>query len=310
MKNEINQLIYNFEEVYEEAKEYLFDEKEKSDEETSEEENFTNVKNNKINELNTKSNIKKRNELISQSDKNEMNENDFSEKLKIPIKKVKLLFKKMNYNFNTSSDDSSDLLTDLLKEYEKVKNIKKYKMDPKNFDLLEKNEKILEELEKKIILLENDKTKINQTLEKLSTASSKAVKKALTHLNNNLTKYVKYFLPAFELFIDENYSLKITQNKTEVSINALSGGQRSLIALCYLFTALSYNPSIFYIFDEIDAALDVKYCSQIGEMLKKEIHAQFVVVSLRDEMAKQGDLMLKVVLEDNRPVVKQVSKIN
>ncbi|XP_029166591.1 structural maintenance of chromosomes protein 2-like [Nylanderia fulva] len=57
------------------------------------------------------------------------------------------------------------------REMESLRGVRKTKMDPKNFDLLEKNEESIKALEEKITRLENDKGKIKQSIEELNKLS-------------------------------------------------------------------------------------------------------------------------------------------
>ena len=44
----------------------------------------------------------------------------------------------------------------------------------------------------------------------------------------------------------------------------LSGGQKSLVALALIFAIQRCDPAPFYLFDEVDAALDPKHRSAVG----------------------------------------------
>ncbi|MDQ6825522.1 MAG: AAA family ATPase, partial [Candidatus Eremiobacteraeota bacterium] len=50
-------------------------------------------------------------------------------------------------------------------------------------------------------------------------------------------------------------------------LNLLSGGERALTAVALIFATLQVRPSPFYIFDEIDAALDEANISRFGSVL-------------------------------------------
>lgn len=66
-------------------------------------------------------------------------------------------------------------------------------------------------------------------------------------------------------------------------VSNLSGGERTLASLSFIFALHKYRPSSFYVMDEIDAALDYKNVSLIAQYIAK-VDAQFIIISLRDAM--------------------------
>ena len=64
------------------------------------------------------------------------------------------------------------------------------------------------------------------------------------------------------------------------SLNALSGGERALTAVALIFAILSVRPSPFYVFDEIDAALDEANIGRFGAVLTEFANrAQIVIIT-------------------------------
>ncbi|HEV2908144.1 MAG TPA: chromosome segregation protein SMC [Candidatus Eremiobacteraceae bacterium] len=64
------------------------------------------------------------------------------------------------------------------------------------------------------------------------------------------------------------------------SLNALSGGERALTAVALIFAILRVRPSPFYIFDEIDAALDEANIGRFGAVLSEFAdRAQIVIIT-------------------------------
>lgn len=58
-----------------------------------------------------------------------------------------------------------------------------------------------------------------------------------------------------------------------VSLRQLSGGQKTLVALALIFAIQRCDPAPFYLFDEIDAALDPQYRTTVAKMLAKQVRA-------------------------------------
>lgn len=50
-------------------------------------------------------------------------------------------------------------------------------------------------------------------------------------------------------------------------MNQLSGGQKSLVALALIFAIQRCDPAPFYLFDEIDQALDPQYRTSVAGKL-------------------------------------------
>ncbi|XP_077867621.1 structural maintenance of chromosomes protein 2-like [Saccoglossus kowalevskii] len=83
------------------------------------------------------------------------------------------------------------------------------------------------------------------------------------------------------------------------SLTELSGGQRSLVALSLILSLLLFKPAPLYILDEVDAALDLSHTQNIGQMLRTHFrHSQFIVVSLKDGMFNNANVLFKTKFVD------------
>lgn len=192
-------------------------------------------------------------------------------------------------------------------EIKSLDRIKDDKMNPKNFEFLEKNEMLIKSLEEKIGILESDKVKIQRSIERLSALSRKEKQKAFEHLNKNIGKFLRYFIKDADAQITDECELKIkTGSSWKENLDELSGGQRSLAALSLIFAMLAYNPAPFYVFDEIDSALDMNYTQSIGRIIRNEFKSQFVLVSLKNEMVENAEHVFRVVVENSVATVKQI----
>lgn len=66
----------------------------------------------------------------------------------------------------------------------------------------------------------------------------------------------------------------------------LSGGQKTVVALTLIFAIQRCDPAPFYLFDEIDAALDPQYRTAVGSIL------YFMLVLLVIAFFCQKDMIL------------------
>ena len=87
--------------------------------------------------------------------------------------------------------------------------------------------------------------------------------------------------------------------KNLVNIDAMSGGEKALTALAFLFAVQKHKPAPFYVMDEIDASLDKVNTKKIVEMIKKlSEKEQFVVITHNDYTIKQGDRVYGISMEN------------
>ncbi len=78
-------------------------------------------------------------------------------------------------------------------------------------------------------------------------------------------------------------------------LDAMSGGEKSLTALAFIFAIQRYNPAPFYALDEVDAFLDAVNAERVGEMVHELAgDAQFVVVSHRSAMLDRSERAIGV----------------
>ncbi len=70
----------------------------------------------------------------------------------------------------------------------------------------------------------------------------------------------------------------------------LSGGQKSLVALTLIFAIQKCDPAPFYLFDEIDSALDAQHRKSVADMLHElSNNAQFITTTFRPELLESAD---------------------
>ena len=81
-------------------------------------------------------------------------------------------------------------------------------------------------------------------------------------------------------------------------LEGLSGGEKSLAALAFIFAIQRYRPAPFYALDEVDAFLDAANAERVGQMLDDlATDAQFIVVSHRTALLERADRAVGVVMQ-------------
>ncbi len=87
--------------------------------------------------------------------------------------------------------------------------------------------------------------------------------------------------------------------KKLLNIDGMSGGEKTLAALAFLFAIQRFRPAPFYILDEIDAALDKPNSRKIVDLIKKYSEgAQFIIISHNDTTIQQADCVYGVSMEN------------
>ncbi|XP_018474869.1 structural maintenance of chromosomes protein 3-like isoform X1 [Raphanus sativus] len=96
------------------------------------------------------------------------------------------------------------------------------------------------------------------------------------------------------------------------SMKQLSGGQKTVVALALIFAIQKCDPAPFYLFDEIDAALDTQYRTAVGNMIRgladDSVSTQFITTTFRPELVKVADKIYGVFYENRASIVKVISK--
>ncbi len=89
------------------------------------------------------------------------------------------------------------------------------------------------------------------------------------------------------------------RDKKQQKLVSMSGGEKSLTALAFVFAIQKYMPAPFYALDEVDASLDEINQDKMVEMIKEQAkNTQFIVVSHKQNVLKSGDRMIGVTQKE------------
>jgi chromosome segregation protein len=82
---------------------------------------------------------------------------------------------------------------------------------------------------------------------------------------------------------------------------SLSGGEKSLTTLAFIFSIQQYLPAPFYAFDEVDMSLDGSNVERIASMIRTiAAESQFIIVSLRKPMIDSADRIVGVTVRPDK----------
>jgi len=229
------------------------------------------------------------------------------EKDKFGLQDTEYDFKKINIK------ELSDKSMKIQREIDRIKKMININIDEIS-DIIEKQYETL--LKRKDIVIK-DKQTLEGTINQLDKKKKEALMQVWKKVNSDFGDIFKTLLPharaRLQLInstdITEGIEFKVSFNGIDKeSLSELSGGQRTLIALSFIFALLKYKPAPLYILDEIDAALDISHTQNIGIMIKEKFpQSQFLVVSLKDGMFSNANVLFKVAFVDGSSTVTRVA---
>ncbi len=180
-------------------------------------------------------------------------------------------------------------------------------MEPVNMLALEEHQNTrerLQQLSDRLATLEAERTELLLRIENFTTLRFQAFQEAFDAINQNFQVIFA------ELSDGDGYlQLENPQDPFAAGLNlvahpkgkpvqrlaSMSGGEKSLTALSFIFALQRYRPSPFYAFDEVDMFLDGANVERLARMIKKQTeNAQFIVVSLRRPMIESSERVIGV----------------
>ncbi|NXB70266.1 SMC2 protein, partial [Donacobius atricapilla] len=220
------------------------------------------------------------------------------------------------YDFKSSNPkEASQKLQKLQDHKEKLgRNVNMRAMN-----MLSDAEERYNDLMKKKRIVENDKIKILAVIEELDRKKKQALDIAWKKVNEDFGSIFSTLLPGARAVLAASKThnglvgmeFRVALGNTwKENLTELSGGQRSLVALSLILAMLLFRPAPVYILDEVDAALDLSHTQNIGQMLQTHFkHSQFIVVSLKDGMFNNANVLYKTRFVDGVSTIARYNQI-
>uniref|UniRef100_A0A0V0G6N5 Structural maintenance of chromosomes protein n=1 Tax=Triatoma dimidiata TaxID=72491 RepID=A0A0V0G6N5_TRIDM len=181
-------------------------------------------------------------------------------------------------------------------------------LNSKAMDMLSTQEDRFQNVMDKKSMVEEDRSKILSVIEELDLKKDQVIREAWDKVNHDFNSILNSLLPSAEAKLmpvegdDYLQGLKVKIGFGGIwkeSLDELSGGQRSLVALSLILAMLLFKPAPLYILDEVDAALDPSHTQNIGQMLKAHFkQSQFIVVSLKEGMFNNANVLFRTSFVD------------
>jgi len=85
-----------------------------------------------------------------------------------------------------------------------------------------------------------------------------------------------------------------------LDIRSLSGGEKTMTALAFIFAIQEHEPASFYILDEVDAALDKHNSEKLAKLIRQYSgKAQYLIISHNDALISEADNLYGVSMDEH-----------
>lgn len=164
----------------------------------------------------------------------------------------------------------------------------------------------VQELKERVATLEREKEEIEHFIAEIE---RKKREKFLTTLENVSCELNRLFVRLFgggearlslaepgNIASDLLIEVRLPGKELRV-LDALSGGEKALVAIAFVLALSAGRPAPFYLLDEVDAALDRANSERLADLLREFAkNAQVIVVSHNEELVRHADRIYGVVL--------------
>ncbi len=179
----------------------------------------------------------------------------------------------------------------------------------KALEVYEQIEKEFKDLIQKKDELTKEKTDVLTMMNEIETKKKEHFMKTFQRVNENFQRVFESLFTKGKAYLQldnqENpfedglsIQVKISGNRF-MDLKSLSGGEKTLTALAFIFAIQEFQPATFYILDEIDAALDKHNSEKLAKLIKSySARAQYIVISHNDSLIAEADTLFGVSMVD------------
>ena len=167
-------------------------------------------------------------------------------------------------------------------------------------------QKVLKDYQK----LVEEKAKIEQALQEVEKKKREAFMEVFQRVSTSFSEIFQKLHPGGEarllLEVPEDpfaggmeVRVKFGKETPERDIFGLSGGEKTLATLAFIFALQRVKPSALYVFDEVDANLDPVNVQRVAQFLKEHSkNSQLVVVTFKEAMMSAANKLLGVTKQN------------
>jgi chromosome segregation protein len=166
-----------------------------------------------------------------------------------------------------------------------------------------------DEVSKKAEQLFKEKEEILKIITEIDKKKKRSFMKTLSEVNQSFTENFQRLSTKGTAYLElENTEDPFAGGLTIVDriakgkyfdVTSLSGGEQTLVALSLLFAIQKYRPYPFYIFDEIDAALDKRNSERLAVLIQQNFGKhQHIIITHNDALMQSAPVLYGVSMQD------------
>jgi len=201
-----------------------------------------------------------------------------------------------------SLKDSVKIIEESMRELEPVnmRALEEYEHQTERKKKLDEDVKHLKNQKKNLINLVSEITeKKKERFLEIYDSVNKNFKEIYSQLSENGEAELQLEDP--ENIFESGLTIKARpRGKKVLLLSALSGGEKSIASIAFIFAIQHYDPSPFYVLDEVDMFLDGVNAETVSRMVKRNAEdSQFIMVTLRKIALKEANHVYGVTMRDN-----------
>lgn len=156
--------------------------------------------------------------------------------------------------------------------------------------------------------LETEKTDVLTLMNEIESKKKEQFMRTFTKANENFQNIFSSLFKKGKAYLqlenpnapfEDGLTIKVKFSGNRLmDIKSLSGGEKTLTALSFIFAIQEYQPASFYILDEIDAALDKQNSEVLSKLIRNYAdQAQYIVISHNDAVISEADTLFGVSMK-------------
>jgi chromosome segregation protein len=165
-------------------------------------------------------------------------------------------------------------------------------------NLINKRENLLREKDEVIKMMNEIESKKQELFMKTFTVLEKNFSTFFSKLSSKGEAHLVLENPVKPMEGGVLIKVRLT-SKRFVDIRSLSGGEKTLTVLALMFAIQEFEPATFYIFDEVEAALDKNNSEKLARLIEEYSRkAQYIVISHNDYIIQSGDTLFGISMNE------------